>query len=75
MPEEDPHYEDQSSDDEDEERKQVAPRKVDKEKLVEEATDLRAKISCFIKDQTSSGAFVKLNWSAPRDASWLNPTL
>ena len=36
---------------------------------------MRAQILDFIREKTNSGAFVKLNWSAPRDASWLNPTL
>jgi hypothetical protein len=72
MPEEDPEYEQQS--DEEEETKSTT-RSVDKEKLLDEAIALRSKITEFIKNETSSGAFVKLNWSAPRDASWMNPTL
>lgn len=83
MPEEDPDYESQSSSDEGEEEKSapgsekatVTFTPEEKQALIEEASELRKHITHYIKEETSSGAFVKLNWSAPRDASWTNPTL
>lgn len=58
-----------------EEKTSFIVRKVDKQKLVEEAAILREVISTFIKEETSSGVFIKLNWSAPRDASWVENML
>ena len=74
MPEQNPDYDDQS-DSEDEDQKESKVFKDVSPLLIEEASRLREQITKFIKEDTSSGAFVKLNWSAPRDASWLNPML
>ena len=74
MPEQNPDYDDQS-DSEDEDKKESKVVKDVSPLLIEEASRLREQITKFIKEDTSSGAFVKLNWSAPRDASWLNPML
>lgn len=74
MPEQNPDYNDQT-DSEDEEKKDSKVVKEVNPLLIEEASRLREQITKFIKEDTNSGAFVKLNWSAPRDASWLNPML
>ncbi len=53
QPEQDPEYEGQSEDSDNEEEQKKVDRKVDKQKLVEEAAILREKISAFIKNETS----------------------
>lgn len=75
MPEENPEYDDQSDSSEDEKDKEEKVVKEVDPLLIEEAGILRDQIAKFIQEDSNSGAFVKLNWSAPRDASWLNPML
>ena len=78
MPEQDPKYDDQSdssSNQSEEGEKTEQDKTIIDPVLIEEASELRKHITQFIKEDTSSGVFVKLNWSAPRDASWINPML
>ena len=76
MPEHNPEYDDQSESSEDEKPNyQIKEFNEINPLLIQEAAMLREQITKFIKEDTNSGAFVKLNWSAPRDASWLNPML
>eukprot|EP00347_Sterkiella_histriomuscorum_P020192 403338747 len=81
LPEQEPEQDSDSDDSQEEDSKQSKDsQSINKiqdpevrQAFLQEVSEIRKRIGRII-EKWENGVFVKLNWSAPRDAEWLNPT-